>query len=591
MTKTVSDVWKIEESVELTHLTIEEGGSIEAPEGKGVILMVNGRNEAAVPGTYAGDVKVIVQDYYVMPPSGLHRLFGGPDTMFRCAAVIDNNHLCEKRSFLGMANGGEITDTYARDVEFYSCEEDVNGILIDGDSKYEIRNCRFEFEGSGSDDFIGVGAGVTAIGNSRVTIQDCDFQFAGVTRCCFHAGGDTVLTINNSRIINNSPKAPDHPKLSGSPNWLMGIYGTNRSNQVCENATVYINDSYMKSNGWGVISVDGSIHNRAYLRNTTLDLTGPRARGYGVFCIGDCFFAFDGCELNVNGFALLLDSEPEKRGMDHSDSGASFSNCTINGNMFAAMAFRDRYGTVTFDRGTVINTGSSTICVKGSTSTFNFDNCEIVSGNGVIMQLMDNDDPGMGGGDFYKIPYDETDVYVDRDLWNPDPTLDIFVNLSNMDVCGDFLNSTTELKANDRNGPMEIPAGIDPEDWEDMGEGLQGAHNLVIDMKNVCAESVISSAKQWYPEEGTDVINAEKYYLISCVEQEAAPTVNNGVIITMDGESVWTVADTSYITRLTLAEGAVVTAPEGKTLRMLIDGVETPITAGDFQGRIVLEVK
>jgi hypothetical protein len=589
--KIIDGVWKIEETTSLDKLVINEGASIEAPEGKGVILMVNGRNEAAVPGTYRGDVKVLVHDYYMMPPSGLQRLFGGPDTPFRNALVITDGHICPARSFIEMINGGEITNTYISGAEIYSCENDVNGILIDGDSTYEIRDCRIEFEGSGSNDFIGVGAGITAIGNSKVTIQDSDLQFSGVTRCCFHAGGETDLTINNSRIINNSPKATDNPRLLGSPNWLMGIYGTNRSNQVCENAVVHINDSYMKSNGWGVISVDGSIKNRVYLRNTTLDLTGPRARGYGVFCIGDCYFGFDSCDVTVNGFAMLLDSEPEKRGMDHSESGGIFSNCVVRGNLFAVMAFRDRYGTVTFDRGTVVNTDSSTICVKGSTSIFNFDNVELNPGNGVIMQLMDNDDPGMGGGDFYKIPYDETDVYAGRDLVNPDPTMDIFVNLSNMDVCGDFLNSTTELKANDRHPPMEIPEGIDPEDWEDMGEGLQGAHNLVIDMKNVRAESVMSAAKQWYDEEGTDTIDAESYYLISCVKQEPAPTVNNGVIVTMDGNSEWTVTGTSYITSLTVAEGAVVKAPEGKTLVMTVDGKETPVAAGKYTGTIVLDIK
>jgi hypothetical protein len=138
---------------------------------------------------------------------------------------------------------------------------------------------------------------------------------------------------------------------------------------------------------------------------------------------------------------------------------------------------------------------------------------------------------------------------------------------------------------------MEIPEGIDPEDWEDMGEGLQGAHNLVIDMKNVRAESVMSAAKQWYDEEGTDTIDAESYYLISCVKQEPAPTVNNGVIVTMDGNSEWTVTGTSYITSLTVAEGAVVKAPEGKTLVMTVDGKETPVAAGKYTGTIVLDIK
>ena len=101
---------------------------------------------------------------------------------------------------------------------------------------------------------------------------------------------------------------------------------------------------------------------------------------------------------------------------------------------------------------------------------------------------------------------------------------------------------------------------------------------------------VISSATQRYHDGVTriDISNCEE---LSNVIQTPAPTVNNGVIVELDSKSVWTVTGTSYITKLVLAEGAVVKAAEGKTLVMTVDGAETAINAGEYTGKIVLEAK
>lgn len=48
------------------------------------------------------------------------------------------------------------------------------------------------------------------------------------------------------------------------------------------------------------------------------------------------------------------------------------------------------------------------------------------------------------------------------------------------------------------------------------------------------------------------------------ITQSAAPTINNGVCVSLDKDSVWTVTGRSYITALTLAEGAKVAAPGGQ---------------------------
>ena len=66
--------------------------------------------------------------------------------------------------------------------------------------------------------------------------------------------------------------------------------------------------------------------------------------------------------------------------------------------------------------------------------------------------------------------------------------------------------------------------------------------------------------------------------------------MNNGVIVSLDPESTWTVTDTCYISSLTLAEGARLLAPQGKTLAMLVDGIRTEIKPGSYIGRIELRV-
>jgi hypothetical protein len=69
-----------------------------------------------------------------------------------------------------------------------------------------------------------------------------------------------------------------------------------------------------------------------------------------------------------------------------------------------------------------------------------------------------------------------------------------------------------------------------------------------------------------------------------------APAVNNGVIVTLSGGSVWTVAGTSYITSLTIEDGTV-TGPEGAEVTMTVNGKKTKIESGKtYTGDIVLTV-
>ncbi|MFF5184528.1 hypothetical protein ACFY30_12175 [Streptomyces sp. NPDC000345] len=75
-------------------------------------------------------------------------------------------------------------------------------------------------------------------------------------------------------------------------------------------------------------------------------------------------------------------------------------------------------------------------------------------------------------------------------------------------------------------------------------------------------------------------IDASTFHELGIVTNTAQPAVNNGVVVTLDSGSIWTVTGTSYLTSLTLADDAAVKAPRGGTVTLTVDGTVTALTPG-----------
>jgi hypothetical protein len=65
----------------------------------------------------------------------------------------------------------------------------------------------------------------------------------------------------------------------------------------------------------------------------------------------------------------------------------------------------------------------------------------------------------------------------------------------------------------------------------------------------------------------------------------------NSLAVTLENGSTWIVPADSTLTSLTISDNSTVSAPEGKTLVMTVDGKETPIQSGTYTGTIVISVK
>ena len=402
----------------------------------------------------------------------------------------------------------------------------------------------------------------------------------------------------------------------GDFSWGIAVTGTNRLVQLCDNGTVYYTNCDLKTNGWGVFSIDGCDDSaNIFVKDCNVELSGPRAVGYGAFCIGDRnIVSFDHSNVHVDGYPLLV------RGMIGAARAEIVNGCEVTGNRNGVFVIGDKNTPVTISDSSIV-TGKSTIVVKGSATDFHITNSHLQAGNGTILQLHDNDEGGMDATSVV-VATDEKDEYVEgRDLTAFDPALDVSAELVDMTVEGNFFNSTTNLHMEQylRNddapttaptfggmfappadapaggpgapgGPEGAPGADHPDPHMGHDKDLRGPKNMLIELKNTRVEGIISSAAQSY-REGVKVINQANRLELSNITQTAAPTVNNGVIVRMDRFSSWLVTGTSYITALELGENAIVKGAHGKKLVMTVDGVETPVEWGhSYYGKIVLSL-
>jgi hypothetical protein len=88
-----------------------------------------------------------------------------------------------------------------------------------------------------------------------------------------------------------------------------------------------------------------------------------------------------------------------------------------------------------------------------------------------------------------------------------------------------------------------------------------------------------------------NVGHEEDYKYLGVVTNTPGPAVNNGVIVSLDANSSWTLTGTSYLTSLAIEEGSVIKGSDGAAVTMTVDGVETAIAPGVHQGAIVLSVE
>ncbi|MBP2656343.1 MAG: hypothetical protein H6Q73_3912 [Firmicutes bacterium] len=559
-----SSQWIVQETTCLDELTIAEGASITAAEGYSVTMTVDGVNKPIVPGKYQGKVILNVTENLLISSN-----------VFKTAVYVENGKVVPEKSVLAFAVGGEVTDTYAKNITLTSEEEAVNGIYITGDCEYSVDNATITMTGNGGNDFVGCGAGILANGNAKVTVNKAKIKTQGAVRTAIFAGEHSTLTVNDSSIEVLDGKLPEDYTFTIEPGkmkevpWMLGLSGNCRATNAVAYSTVRYNNTHIKAQKWGCLSTDAVDCCRLYATNCLIETVES---GYGAYTIADCQGYFSGCTFNINDYALVIASE---------SYGTFTDGCVVNSGRFGVMIHGGTGGgALTLNKGSVFNTKSAVIQVKERGGNIVVDGAELNSESGIILLAMESDDPilraiarGEGLPPGFPVPPDKDGAEGEiNEAWTTGKTEDapkkepavfstnLEASFKNVNLKGDFINSMTKRG------------------------------DVILSFENATITGAITTGI-------SDPIDSaptqETYYMIGEVKNTYCSTDEEyGIKVSLDEKSTWIVDKSSYLNRITVATGASVKAADGKMLTMTVNGTPTSIKAGDtYEGKIVLMVK
>jgi hypothetical protein len=615
------------------------------------------------PGTYQGCVVLTVAEENIVefsppgppgppppgppppgpPPPLSQSALGAPGDIvefpFRQALYLDDTGVVEEKSVLSAIVGDRRPDGPMNHMFIRSEGENFNGIIVgdrrpDGpmnrmfirsegenfngifaaDGTHTLKNVKIDFSGNGRSDFVGYGAAAMSTGeNTTLVLDRVSIMSDGVVRSAAIADHGSNLIVKNSYLQTFNGVLPedyvpsvDTLQMRSVP-WMLGLSGNNRATNLLGTNTKasYIN-SYISSEGWGVLSTDTCTTPQLTTINSAIANIGED--GYGSYGIGGAIERFLGSSFKVATYATIVknasifygDSDPEVVAQLNTDLALGLTvrelrqirrrPTIVNSDRFGVMWHGG--GSVEISGGTVFNTGETTFLNKGQAIAINVDGSKgarLNPHNGVILQMMDDDDPGpvfpaMTNTAIYDEPTGPVVLQPGHDVTIADDT-DALANFSNIDLTGDFYNAVRG----------DIPGGF----------GSSSPRNMALTFVNSDITGVISASTAAHilphiePPIGQDEVSGlpyineghtEDYKYLGVVTNTPSPAVNNGVIVTLGSDSSWTVTDTCYLTSLTIEAESVVAGLGGAKVNMTIDGVETAIAPGAYSGAIILSV-
>lgn len=318
--------------------------------------------------------------------------------------------------------------------------------------------------GEFASDFTGTGAAVIANGGTTMNVSNLDFESDGFVRAFAMVYGaadtSTVLNISDSRIVayGADPLTDAYDGYYNSANtgmmlsspWVLGIQGGIRTvNVLGSHPTFIAKDSYIASGGWGVVSTDGCTAPALWIVNSTLEILSPEkggmsagadilgyqdiyGSGYGTFLIGSAEEYFYGTAFEGATYASILNGGTatyaglkagEKYELLDAQTGdvlevyaAEETVPTVINSVFGVTA--QNSGTVVMADGAEANVEEALFLYRSGSSDWTLDNADVNVSSGVILQMMDNDDPIVGGFNPFNTYFNEasgltTEGYTD----------------------------------------------------------------------------------------------------------------------------------------------------------------------------------
>jgi hypothetical protein len=386
--------------------------------------------------------------------------------------------------------------------------------------------------------------------------------------------------VKNSTIVGHEGDTTDFKVgVMNTVPWPLGLSGNLRTTNLLDYAKVTYLNCQVSAEKWGVLSTDGTWKGSGLqVINTVARVTGDS--GYGTYSDMSVINHYYGSEFYVPSYGLIVGGGGKCGAVlgratkahvpeyyEEIPTDRQDAPCKILSDHVGVLWHSNLGGLVSIEEGTELRCGHQVFLMKGAKNhpvrpILQVDGASLHSDCGILFQLMESDDAnhlagGQGMAEYYEVP--EVRPVKDEDFDETDPAAKYTVPLTfrNMELTGDIYNTR----------------------WS-------SGQNVDLTLENVKLSGVISSGLQAHRHLGVGSrITKETAYEIGNVTASAAPTVSNGMIVTLSGDTCWRVTGTSYLSRLTLSDPAQLVGS------LTVNGERVEAPCGTYVGKIVLEPK
>ncbi len=561
---------------------------------------------------------------------------GGADGISREESTLEELHGAEISDETiviapnpGMPEGGSYSKTTVVGGEVNVPEGNFNAAICRG-GEWVIKDMKANVKGAIGNDFVGLGAGVLAENDAQVVLDGVEIHCEDAARTSVVAKDSAKILVKNAVLsAKDGDLEPDYvgtvfpEKMKSSP-WMLGVNGNARATNLMGAATATYFNSDVQAEKWGVLSTDDNTGVRLNVINCTARISGgvkpmeeikknaaagkydfyeekinhgfpegewqssEKPSGYGTYSIGGTTVTIAGSALVVPDYAAICANGPASLRLTSSDAvsiadsyqyldiadAVKPKKTMIFSNRFGVMYHSGAgFGVTTVDKGTIMYTGKAAFEVKGCGTIINVDDAEINSGNGIILQVMDNDDAGINVQNF-----ETTTDYVEKHVTataTEEQTRaavkagegSVYATFSNMELNGNIYNASGWEMA------KEADSLAGSGDYtNEVGGGASAAADLSLVLNNVTYTGCVSTTEAFHNQ---TVIGHVDYDQIGEVNNTVCIPENAGIIVKLINHAAWNVSGTGYVTSLTVDETS-----ELKDAVVYVNGKETAIEAG-----------
>lgn len=566
----------IEKSGPVDSVSIAEGEELRGPNGELVTMTIDGVQTDIVEGEiYTGNIYLTLTDEDTLLGPNMGSAYA---YWLRAAEYYENGELVESKS---------VTDAVSADGEIKSVGTNFNGVMVTGEGETNVGGYSIEFSGWGENDMGGVGAGLYAVGDGlTANISDSTVRTYGATRTAVFTGGDSIVNLNNVHVFTYSG---DLPEGTGDLNnmevpWMLGLIGTCRATNALGGTATTWTDSSIVAYDWGALSTDslGSSYDAGSHSGASVNLTTRNTyiatlySGYGAYADGGAIDRFyDSC-FDVADTAVIMTGTGE----------ATFENTIVNAGANAVMVHAGGGGTINAVN-SLFSVGGTAFLIKDSMMTVNIENSHFFFDGTAEFDPtlaeafgLDTTDPIFDYETYDRSLYNDlTATNIVKVQHNADAgsgsdaeQSTVVVNVSDSELTGNFLNTCADV--------LSVTTFM-------MGNEVtkdRPSRSLAVNLTDSTVTGAISLGEdEWDSNDLITVSGGVNDFQYACATTLGFYTDGeHGLELTMTG-STWNVTETSYLTRLTLDETSVIDGV------MTVNGEKTAITAGTYEGEIVIE--